>query len=203
MSEKFTWVLLTVMAFSCGCAVIRVETELDESVDFSKLRSYAWMPRDKMGGGRLSLSEAAASCIRTSVEQELNARGYRHVAEEHPSFAIRYDVLVDETVRPRTVNGNSWSDTRTGDRDADLPSPRSGFRYAGDRWQWGRSEPETVPDSVEIGTLLVEMLDANTGRFIWRGAAQLELLRSTPEARKSEQICAAVARMLQRFPSAR
>lgn len=140
-----------------ACAGVRVRTDYDESIDFSRLRSYGWLeppvveaPASETDAPdpfeRNSLLDQR---VRQAVDRELAARGFA-VAEEDPAFRLQYHVVLRDRTRIR-------------------PSP--GAYYGGRYGYYGGVFAGSTSYDYQEGTLIIDFIDARTGRIAWRGWA--------------------------------
>jgi len=86
------WLLagLLLLVIPCGCASVEVSTDYDPSVDFSRFRTYAWVPSPPPRTGDVRLdSPLLEARVRDAVEVEMAERGYRKVSE-NPDLLVAY-----------------------------------------------------------------------------------------------------------------
>lgn len=144
-------VLAVVLA---GCASTAY-VEKDDSVDFSKYDSYAWINKE---GTKSNMMERN---VRTAVDQELSKAGWRQ-ERNRPDVLISYDVLVENNVKETTSPVYSRPYTRTFYN----PYTRrfSTIHYPSQFLGYDR-------DAVEVreGTITVTIIDARTDQTIWQG----------------------------------
>ena len=149
--------ILLSLGLLAGCAGLRVQTDYDENFDFSGRTSYAWLEppvvEAPLGGAEAPDPFARNSLldqrVRHAVDRALAAKGYR-TSEEDPAFRLQYHVVLrDRTkIRPAAGAGGYY-----------------GRRYGG---YYGGLGGSTSYDYQE-GTLLIDFIDARTGRIAWRG----------------------------------
>jgi len=159
-----------------GCAAVETTAERDPAFDLSSPLTYAWMMEQDLGreGGRAD-EEHLLAVIASSVEGALGARGWG--LEEDPA---RADVLV-----------------------AFLPdmAPRIAatplLEYARNPWTWHRFEGNAA--GAGIGTLVVDIVDPESRRPVWRGTAKVDLADAGTREGKAAAIAAAVRAMFEGF----
>ncbi len=93
--------LLTVLVIGCSTIITDVNYDYDRSVDFTKLRTYAWEPFQS----NHNVDELTLKRIKRVVDEQLGAKGYG-VASVSPDF------LIDITGRKDT-KADHWSDGDT------------------------------------------------------------------------------------------
>jgi hypothetical protein len=168
-----------------GCATYTVNYDFDPEADFSRFKTYAWSPSERLGVGELT-----AKRLRIAVNGEMATKGFG-LDPENP------DILVYMSAgKERRVDVEEWEYGRN-ERDA-----VGGAWYPG-RYPFApdgrdRFEVRRGVDTYEyeVGTLLIDVIDAHTNELIWRGTAS----GIVDPGKTAEQIQDVVARMLVNFP---
>ncbi len=181
--------LLFLLMLAAGCSTMQVNTDFDPAADFSTLRTYKWMPgpQKTTGDPRLD-NEILEKRIRTAVDEQLMARGYRKQSTGAPDFMVAYHVALRRKLAVSTMN--------------------SYYGYRAD-WGWsygagaGAIGAESYTYEYEEGSLVIDIVAADTRRLIWRGSAQAEVNKAAKPEKKQAQINEAVTKMLERFPPKR
>jgi len=172
--------LLLAAAFLAGCAP-RVYTEQDQDAKLQGYHRFAWLtPPPAPVRDPILDSQILESRVHHAVSGDLKTRGYEEVAPDaSPDFLVTYHTSAKQTVES---TGPSFS---FGFIDA---FPR-GFGAVG----FG-------PDiqSRDEGTLMLDVLDAQSKRLVWRGWTT-ELLNQDNYSDKSVQD--AVKDIFDRFPA--
>ena len=182
-------VTAALLAFlAAGCSTMEVQVDYDRDREFSRLRTYDWIPepRTSTGDPRIDDNTILDKRIRRAVEGELNAKGFRK-STEAPDFWLAYHVTLDQRQSVTTINryygyGPGW-----------------GWDY-GYRPHGYRSGRETFVYQYEQGTLLIDIVDPDGRDLMWRGSATDEVSFSASPAAKEKQINEAIQRMLSDFP---
>jgi hypothetical protein len=161
-----------------GCAPIHVGSHVDHGLDFARYRTYAWGSPDARPAGdpRLEQNGFYRDHVEGAIDKQLAARGLARSASGQPDVLIHYHAT---TSRRIDVSRNQTSP----------------YCYGEDCLS-GVVEFETV-------TLVLDLIDADTNRMIWRGWAQhrMDGLAGNPY-RMARTIEEAVARMVKRLPPA-
>jgi hypothetical protein len=167
-----------------GCTALRVSTDYDPDTDFSGLRSYDWLPAPviKTGDPEVTYNSLIESRIRSSVNEILQARGYR-LSTESPDFLLAYHVNIDNKESVTYIN--------------DLYGYDPGWGYRGG-WVFPRTE--VMVTEYKQGTLVLDIVRAGNRQLIWRGVASDDVYADDTPADKQEKIRAAVKEMLSQFP---
>jgi len=167
--KRLALVVIVLAAAMIGCSTLRVYTDYDHTVDFTRYTSF-----DFLAGGK-GMNQLMVRRVRRAVAGELHAKGL-HRADS------RSDLLV--AVRGRTHLERQWSAVHLG----------YGFRWGG----WGIGTSTAFVRNVPIGSLVVDLVDANSHELVWRGVAR-DYLSRDPEA-TSDMLRRAVAEMFAGYP---
>ena len=171
-----------------GCSSMEVSSDYEKSVNFSSFKTYRWTPEKKKGKGKPSTQHQFLDAqVRTAVERELAAKGYKKQPDGEPDFFIRYYVRVQtQTDNDELAQWSQWRH-RIGPVDEGLRPDRVG------------GQAHRVSD-YEEGTLLLVVSDGESQRSIWRGTAKARVVSSDSEEKKINKINKAVTSILAQFP---
>jgi len=157
------------LALVGGCSSIKVTQEFAPGTDFSPYRTFAMMPAAEQDERfrRPPLPPAAPRRIEDALTRELIARGLRPAGAAQADLSVAYHVGRRKGMDPSTY---------------------------GQTYKWTGPSAQAVPIQREIeeGALLVDLVDARTGRLVWRGEA-----KGKPDPR---EIDAAAAAVLAQYP---
>jgi hypothetical protein len=173
--------LCLTLAACASSLPLRVGAEYDREARFEGLRTWAWAPvRASAERSDVRLrSEALHRRIQTEIEDDLEERDYRlAVGGERADFYVAYHVAIDDPLDPRTM----YRDYQVGP-------------YFG-RW----SLPETAVERYDVGTLIIDVIDAAKDELIFRGWAQADIDDLERSRRRNELIGNAVTEVLDRLP---
>lgn len=167
--------LLLAACLAAGCATGPVvQSDSDPAADFSRYRTYAWKQQPPIGNPLLKQRVVSA------VDAELAVKGWRLAPEADADVMLVGNVAArDETslsVFYEEQEWNGWNWNARGPRGAERVELRT-FR---------------------LGTLVLDMFDADSQQAIWRGVAQGTVPES--EARRSRDAMKAVRQMFRDFP---
>lgn len=82
---------LAAILFSIGCSTIKVETDYDREVDFSKYKTYRWIPHVKGTEDNPMMNDPLiAGHIKSAVNAEMAKKGITLIEEGHPDFLLAY-----------------------------------------------------------------------------------------------------------------
>jgi hypothetical protein len=180
------WFLLALVVAVLGaCATMEVSTDFDPSVDFSRYKTYQWLPgTSKIAGRDQQYDDLLDQRVRDAVTRELAAKGLMLLAHGTPDFLVTYQAAVEDKVDVRVINDYY-----------------GGYGYAGYygyRGGWSTARTETY--HYQQGTLIIDVIDSGARRVVWRGTVQAEVGRHKDPQNRIERINAAVRSAFERFP---
>jgi hypothetical protein len=170
--QKLTTVL--VLFLFASCASVRVASDFDKSVDFTKFKTYAYY---KNGIDKVEISDLDKKRILRSIDEVMASKGF--VKSETP------DLLVNIFTKEREeVNVNQFND---------------GWGYG---WGWGWNPfgfgVQTSVSTNTEGTLFIDLIDASKKEMIWQGEGSGYLTKNT--AKKYERVKEFVSKILEQYP---
>jgi len=170
--KKLVKIIFCLVAISLiGNANAAVSVDHDSEADFSAYKTYAWQE------GTHAQNALMHKRVVRAIEAELEEAGLTKT-EDAPDVHVLYHVALNK------------------DRRIDVDDFGYANRWRGPRYGGGNV---TVFD-VNVGTLIVDMLDADSGDAIWRGMAQKDL-PPTPDPDKMEKKLGKILRkMFHNFP---
>jgi hypothetical protein len=166
---------LFVVALACfaASAAASVSVDHDASADFAKYKTYSWMP------GTPAPNPLNETRIHEAIDAELAAKGLTKVESggdlvvvTHASAQVEQRVDVDQ------------------------------YGYGGPTWGRYRSATTSVNVyTVKVGHLLVDMLDGQSRKAVWRGEAS-DLVSDKSE-KNAAKIAKIVPKLFKKFPPPR
>ena len=147
----------------------QVKTDYDRGADFSQYKTYSW---EKIQ----TQDPLWVNRIKEAVNADLTAKGWMPV-EAGGNVAI---VAMEMTQNHQTLN--TYYD---------------GF---GGGWNWGGGfgDATTTTENYKVGTLVVDLFDANTKKLIWRGSSSDTL--SDKSGKNIKTLDKGVQKMFDHFP---
>src|SRR5579864_8925936 len=157
------------LLFATASFAQQVKTDYDRSADFSQYKTYSW---EKVK----TQDPLWVDRIKEAVNSALAAKGLTPV-ESGGDIAI---VAIEMTKNQQSLNtfydgfGGGW------------------------RWGGGFGDATTTVDNYKVGTLVVDLFDANTKKVIWRGSATDAL--SNKSDKNIKDLDKGVEKMFAHFP---
>ena len=156
--------------FAAASFAQQVKTDYDRSANFSQYKTYSW---EKVQ----TQDPLWVDRIKDAVNSALTAKGWTQV-ESGGSVAI---IAMETTQNRQTLN--TFYD---------------GF---GGGWRWREGafgESTTTADNYKVGTLVIDLFDANTKTLIWRGSSSDTL--SNKSDKNIKNLDKGVQKMFEHFP---
>ena len=177
MLRLLRWSAVVVFALTASaCATMNVSSHVERGLDFTQYKSWGWGTPDALPTSDPRLNDAFfRDHLQGAVERELVRRGLGRPESGTPDLLVHHHA----NVTPRI-------DVNRGD-------PTTGACYDGD------CRVRVLEQ--EVGTIMIDVIDARTKRLIWRGWAQtsVEGVLGNPE-KLGDRVAKAVSGMFKRFP---
>jgi len=158
----------TMLLFAGRSSAQDVKTDYDRNANFTQYKTYSW-------GQVQTKDPLMVDRIKSAVSGVLSAKGLTEV----PSGGD-LSVMAMETTRNKQT----------------LDTFYNGF---GGGWRWGGfGDATTTTDTYKVGTLIVDLFDANTKQLVWRGSASDTL--SNKSEKNIDNLDKGVEKMFKKFP---
>lgn len=171
-ATKLTIVFL--IALFTACSSVRVSSDFDTKVDFSKYKTFAY---HKTGIDKAEISDLDKKRILRAIETELTNRGL--TISETPDLLV--NIFTKERER---IDINQFS-TNWG----------YGWGWGWNPFLWGG---QTYVTSTTEGTLYIDLIDAQKKELVWQGVGTGYL--SEDRENKEARITEFVTKILSQFP---
>ncbi len=159
------------LLWTAGCSTLTVETDYDLMSDFSRYKTYGWMPAPEGENIQAaSIRKKVGPLIEAAIERELKYRGFDKKKEGQPDFFVAYHGNIEHRIETQYVTYGC--------------GPRS---CPGGVEQINYTE----------GTLVLDVIDAGTNELVWRGTSMGPVAQ--PHNRK-ERVIERVRGLLKQFP---
>ncbi len=147
----------------------QVKTDYDRTADFNQYKTYSWQKVQ-------SPDQLWVDRIKEAVNSALAAKGWTQV----PSGGNVAIVAIEMTQNQQT-----------------LDTFYNGF---GGGWRWGGGfgNSTTTVENYKVGTLVVDLFDANTKKIVWRGSSSDTL--SDKSDKNIKNLDKGVQKMFNHFP---
>jgi len=186
------WVLTAlVLLTTASCTGISVMSDYDRDYDFTRSRTYAWVSgADADSADVLAENPLVTRRVRSAVDRELAARGFRDAGRSTPDLLLVAHVYVTLKTAVRYMTHDPFY---------------YGYTYRG---RFFRYRPLLAPfyempvtESWREGRLIVDMIDERRKELVWRGSASGALKDYRTGEAMQKDIDIAVSKIFSDFPS--
>ena len=185
-SATVTLVSIFALTIGLACSSLRVSSDWDTEVDYSKIRSYAWIGQGSGVEGVEGMSSLLDQRIRRAVQETLSSKGLSEVDRQQADVLVSYHLGIEKKLDVQTVHRGY------------------GYRYGGyGRYRGygaGGGYTETRVTEYAEGTFLLDLIDPQKMELIWRGSAQSRISRRTSPEKREQRVREVVERVLAQYP---
>lgn len=171
-------IVLVLAALSGPVQAQKVKVEFDKSVDFSAFKTFAWDPTAQPTARPMLIA-----AIKAAINEELTKRGLKEVADNPDMYVQAYGGTDSDAAI-------SYSDLYYGPSGI-VPFDQSFLMF-------GAIPGAATTVVVHKGQLVVDLLDANRKRLVWRGIAKEKL--SEQRSKALQQVNSAVEKLFAKYP---
>jgi hypothetical protein len=178
MKSRITIIIISLCVFIfSGCSsTLKVTTDYDKSVDFSKYKTFAFY-KMKVTDNVSSLNQER---ILNSIKAEMIKKGFTQ-NEDAPDMLINTTAILQDK---QSVSANTYG---------------YGGYYRPYGWGGGYGGTTTVNVyEYKDGSIIIDIIDASTQKLIWQGIGNKEI--DTPSKNPDAAIADAVFKILYGFP---
>jgi len=165
-----------------ACGGVKYNSNFDPQASFDGFNTYAWAQRTPTGDDDPRVyNDIVDRRIKLAADQALEAKGYQQ--SNSPTFFVAWHGAIDGKMNVTTINnhyGYGWGY----------------YRYGG----MGMGTSQTYVNEWDEGTLLIDIIDAQSNNLVWRGTATAELRQSQNPEQQQQRLNEILAKLLERFP---
>ena len=163
----------------------KVSVDFDKNTEFSKYKTYTFAV------GTPSTETLTNQRIESDIEAQLAAKGLTMVQSSADLTVVYHCAVTQQTQLDTTsLGGWGWG-----------PGWGRGWGWRGGlRGEWGGlgGNAITQVEQIPVGTLIVDIGDSATKKYVWRGTATKTL--SSDQSRNEKTIDQDVRKMFEKFP---
>ncbi|QTD37430.1 DUF4136 domain-containing protein [Polaribacter batillariae] len=159
-----------------SCSSVKVATDYDSKVDFSKYKTFAFY---KTGIDKAEISDLDKKRILRAIENELELQGFSK--SENPDMLVSIFTKSREKVN---VSQNNFG---------------YGFGWGWNPWMWNGMNNNVNVSQYTEGTLFIDFIDKDRKELVWQGVGTGALKMSNRE-KKEARIKEFVKEIVSRFP---
>jgi len=168
-------ILITAALFLTSCSAISVNQDYDPAYDFSKLKTFGFIPIPEDAG----IDQLNAQRLGDAIKSNLTAQGY--TLSENADFGIALFFTKDTKTSVQSSGGYGYG---------------YGYGYRG----YGGMGGSTYVTQYDEGTLVIDFIDIAENKLVWRGVGTGALSESPSVEERTENINNSVAQILEQFP---
>jgi hypothetical protein len=149
--------LITALVFG-ACSSLKITSDYDKEADFSKYKDFYYLGWAE-GSDKL-LNDIEKDRIEKAFGEEFKNRGIEFVDQSEADAAVSLYIVVDQKTST-TAYTNHYGGYGYG----------GGYGYPG--WGWGGGQSTTTYNEYDyfVGTLVVDVFDAQSKSLVWQGVA--------------------------------
>jgi hypothetical protein len=160
-----------------GCAAsMAIQAEGDPAVSFDSFGTYTWSQNQRTSRD-VRVTPALRTQIRDDVDRHLTDKGYVRV-NTGADFSVTYLVTIEGETIVQTLD-----------------------YYRGSNFRENVARPAPTARRYEEGMLIIDIMQGESDRLIWRGTATAEVRQSPSMEDRSARVAEAVQKVLAEFPS--
>ena len=166
----------TILLLISACSIIEVSENYDTSYDFTKLKTYDWIPVEN------KKHQLVIKQLRNEISSQLAAKGIKHAAS-NPDFLIALHGGTEDKV---SIHSTSY-----------------GYNYG--RWYDGRHAGYYDGGRVDVyeykeGTLILDIIDAKSKELIFQSTTVMEVNQNISMEKRQKNIERAISKAIRAFP---
>lgn len=162
----------------------KVAVDFDKDTDFTKYKTYAFVE------GTSSPETLTNQRIERAIETQLASKGLTKVAS-NADLMVVYHVALSKQTQLNTTNLGGWGWGPGWSRGW-------GWGWGGGGWGGLGGDAITQVQEIPVGTLIIDIGDSGSKRYIWRGTVTRTL--SSNPAKIAKDIDQDVRKMFEKFP---
>jgi hypothetical protein len=171
---SFSVIVILAALFLLGCSTISVNQDYDPAYDFSKLKTFGFIPITEEAG----IDQLNATRLGDAIKTNLTAKGYTLAEQADFGIALFFT-----------------KDTKT-----NIQSTGYGYGYGYGYRGYGGMGGSTYVTQYEEGTLVIDFVDMAKQELVWRGVGTGALSDSPSVEERTANINNAVTQILAQFP---
>lgn len=164
-------IIISAVLLLSSCSAPEPKYDFDKSVDFSSYKKFTIKEAKTKSEGGKTESPVLTMKFSEAIDSVISGKGYIHDSE-NPDFVVTYVSSVEFLPNYGTTNFEKWQGA------------------------WSKSETSVL---VTKGVIVIDIVDAHTGKLTWRGW-DTELVGEPPR-NIPKKIRNAVSTILENFPA--
>jgi len=174
-----------ILVFS-SCETMKVVSDYDKNVNFSKYKTYNVLQWDKEESARIN--EFDQKRIINALHEQMQARGYKR-ADSGSDLSVNPFLILDAKEQT-TAYTNHYNMGGYG--------YYGGFGYYGFGPGYNMGTTTFQTEQYTVGTLIIDVLDNKTKRLIWQGIGKGTIKENRQD--RDKNIPKAIAKIMEPYP---
>ena len=173
-----------------ACSTLSVNYDYNQKIDFNRYKTFDWLPFPE----DTQIDELNRARFVSAVESNLTKKGFTQDTSK-PDF-----VIATHFGKENKIDITNWGYSYA----PSIYYGGHGYLHTGIH-SYGYADGYTITGGISVyeyeqGTLILDIVDADTKKLIWRATAK-EIIRpaATPE-KQTEKVNNAVTKILENFP---
>jgi len=175
--NKYVLILIVLVMAATPALAQKVTGDFDRDYDFSLWKTFAWGE-----GGTAPGNDLSRKRLETAIRETLATSGMESVDGAGADFLVVYHAVVDQKTKNSAISVGVGASRRVSKR----ASIGVGVSTSGKK------------KTVEVGTLVIDLLDAKSGDLVWTTTAT-DTLKGDADARDA-QVRSALKKAFSEFP---
>lgn len=183
MTRILAGLLLVLLA---GCSRVQTNSEISSGADLASMKTFGWMSETGQQAEDVRLTDPRIQeTIRAAVEKSLSDKGYERVDADKADFLVTWFGAIEKKIKTESLDhfyAPYGYGTLYRDPSLNTAAAGTGFEY-------------------EEGTVIVDVLDPQSRKLLWRGSGSGRLLENQSEETVLHNLRRSIAKIVQPFPA--
>lgn len=179
--------LLVLLVALSSCATVKVVSNKDKEVDFTKYKTYSFLGWE--ANSDKVLSQIDKDRFHQAFGKELERRGLKRVKQNGDMMISLFIVFDDKTAV------SAYNNYYGGAHGGMYGGGYSRYSYG---WGYGYSSTRYTQQDYNVGTLVMDVFDRGSKKQVWQGVATKTVNENIDKREKS--IPRTVESLMRRFP---
>lgn len=180
--KKLTQIMILALCAAGFTSAQDVAFNFDEKADFSKYKTFRWEKHPKS----LDVDDLTMRQLANGFEAALAARGLSKTESGKPDLVIVFQIAISQEKEMTAYNTGGYGYG---------PGWRGGW-YGG----MGGGMTTATTNTINIGTIVLDMYDTGTKQLVWRGRASKAIDAKAKPDKRQKNINKAAEKLLKNYP---
>ncbi len=196
------YLILSVVLLS-ACASDQAIIRHQANVDFSEIKSYSIFKRASKFTEQQNINDTLRNSIELAIEKEFDKQGFVYREPEQADVMVAYVLTGIEVLKPFNTTGKFTACPACPSNGRDKEGRQKRSRANANGNQQGSKDRQLAKADAErnIGTLVIDILDAKTFRTLWESEYPLNVKSSDNSREVQEKIKQAITEIMKMYPT--